>query len=327
MDINTIARMAGVSRATVSRYLNNGYVSAEKRTQIAKVIEETGYVPSRQARTLRTGKTNLVGVIIPKLGSESVQRMVRGISEVLQPAGYQIILASADNQEDSEPGLMRVLTKSTGVDGLVLIGTIFTEEHTRAFDEVGVPVVVLGQHVSGRSCVFHDDRGAMFEVASCALRSSKHPAYIGVTLSDQAAGTQRRRGFREACEKTGIDPATVPIETCDFTLDAGYMAAERLLEKYPETDALICASDSIALGALTCLHEYGKRCPEDVQVTGIGDSEMACVVTPTLTTVRHHYRACGTEAARMLLDAMSGVDAVPREMRVGHDLLVRSSTL
>ena len=83
MDINEIARLAGVSRATVSRYLNNGYVSQAKREEIARVIEETGYVPSRQAQQLRTGRTNLVGVIIPKINSQSVSRMVAGITETL----------------------------------------------------------------------------------------------------------------------------------------------------------------------------------------------------------------------------------------------------
>ena len=102
MNINEIARLAGVSRATVSRYLNDGYVSDEKKAVIRKVIEETGYQPSSQAQMLRTKKTKLVGVIIPKINSDTVGRMVAGISDVLNRSGYQLLLANTDNNIEED---------------------------------------------------------------------------------------------------------------------------------------------------------------------------------------------------------------------------------
>ena len=102
MNINEIAQMAGVSRATVSRYLNHGYVSEEKQERIRKVIEETGYKPSAQAQTLRTKRTRQVGVIIPKIHSESISRMVAGISMVLKEAGFLLLLADTENKEKEE---------------------------------------------------------------------------------------------------------------------------------------------------------------------------------------------------------------------------------
>ena len=102
MNINEIARLAGVSRATVSRYLNKGYVSEEKKERIRKVIEETGYNPSSQAQMLRTKKTKIIGVIIPKINSESISRMVAGISLVLSKEGYHLLLANTDNNEEEE---------------------------------------------------------------------------------------------------------------------------------------------------------------------------------------------------------------------------------
>ena len=97
MNINEIAKLAGVSRATVSRYLNEGYVSEEKKERIRAVIEKTGYQPSTQAQTLRTKKTRLVGVILPKINSDTVSRMVAGISDVLSKNGYQLLLANTNN--------------------------------------------------------------------------------------------------------------------------------------------------------------------------------------------------------------------------------------
>ena len=102
MNINEIARLAGVSRATVSRYLNDGYVSEEKKQAIRTVIEKTGYEPSQQARNLRSKVTKLIGVIIPRIQSEAVSRMVAGISEVLSKEGYQLLLANTDNNAKEE---------------------------------------------------------------------------------------------------------------------------------------------------------------------------------------------------------------------------------
>ena len=102
MNINEIAQLAGVSRATVSRYLNDGYVSTEKREKIRAVIEQTGYQPSSQAQTLRTKKTKLIGIILPKINSETISRMAAGVSEVLNKKGYQIILANTDNSIQEE---------------------------------------------------------------------------------------------------------------------------------------------------------------------------------------------------------------------------------
>ena len=130
MNINEIASLAGVSRATVSRFLNNGYVSEEKRQRIKKVIDETGYRPSAQAQTLRTKKTNLVGVIIPKINSDSIGRMVAGISLVLSQAGYQLLLANTDNNEKEEIKYLKVLAEKQ-VDGIILIGTVITGAHKK----------------------------------------------------------------------------------------------------------------------------------------------------------------------------------------------------
>ena len=102
MNINEIARLAGVSRATVSRYLNNGYVSSEKKEVIRRVIQETGYQPSSQAQTLRTKKTSLIGVILPKINSDTISREVTGISDILTRRGYQLILANTNNDVEEE---------------------------------------------------------------------------------------------------------------------------------------------------------------------------------------------------------------------------------
>ena len=125
MNINEIARLAGVSRTTVSRYLNNGYVSEEKKEKIRKVIEETGYQPSTQAQMLRTKKTKLVGVVLPKINSDTISREVAGISDVLAKRGYQIILANTNNDIEEELKSLS-LFRDNQVDGVIFIATLYS---------------------------------------------------------------------------------------------------------------------------------------------------------------------------------------------------------
>lgn len=327
MDINEIARLAGVSRATVSRYLNNGYVSREKREEIARVIEETGYVPSRQAQQLRTGRTNLIGVIIPKIYSQSVSRMVAGITEALTPQGYQILLADTDNNEQLEVEYLHTFSEKNRVDGIILLATIITEEHTEAFSSLGVPLVVLGQHIEGRACVYHDDYHAALDIARITLKGSRCPAYIGVTEEDVSAGHKRRKGFLDACAEAGIAVREDLMALSDFTAESGYLCCEAIMESAPECDAIVCATDTIAFGALTCLREYGHRVPEQVQVSGIGDSEFSRIIYPSLTTAHLFYKSSGSAAAQMLLDSINR-RSVPksREMKMGYEVHVRTST-
>ncbi len=326
MDITTVAKLAGVSRATVSRYLNDGYVSDEKRRAIARVIKETGYIPSRQAKILRTGKTNLIGVIIPKINSASVSRMVAGLSSVFNESQYQMLLANTDNRENKEIDYLRVFTEKDRVDGIILVGTILTPEHERALKNLRIPLIVLGQAFDGFSCVYHDDYHAVREITSHILNRGTKPAYIGVTELDIAAGQSRHTGFLDACAEKNLEvPKKAQMES-DFSVDSAYLACERLLDVYSEVDTIVCASDSIAFGAITCLREFGRSVPEDVQVTGVGDSDLSKVITPSLTTIHHHYKTSGMEAAKMLIGAMDKEDTIVRDIRMGYELLLRNST-
>ena len=212
------------------------------------------------------------------------------------------------------------------MDGIILIATVLDQEHRRALDALRVPVVILGQDMEGCSSVFNDDYRSMLQLCRKVLPNSAHPAYIGVTQEDVSAGQERRRGFLDACAELGLDVPADAMGTSPFSLDGGYECAESLMSRHPELDTFVCATDVIAFGALTCAREYGRRVPEDVQVTGVGDSELTRVVTPTLTSIHHHYQTSGREAAKLLIEAMTGKDVVPREIRMSYGIMMRNST-
>ena len=325
MDINDIARQAGVSRATVSRYLNDGYVSQEKRRLIQRVIEATGYVPSRSARELRTGKNRLVAVIIPKINSQSVSRMVAGITEGLSAKHYHAILADTNNNFEKEITYLNMFAGRRHVDGVILIATVITEAHLKAIEALSTPFVVLGQELEGYPCVFHDDYGAMHNLTRLVLAQAKRPAYLGVFDEDHAAGHQRHLGFLDACAEMGIPLATDSQQVVDFDSDSGYFGAERIIEAMPDVDTIICATDDIAFGAMMCMREYGRRIPEDVQIAGIGDSMLSRIIHPSLTTVHLAYKTSGMEAARMLLAQLENSSHAPTRAKMGYQVYARNT--
>lgn len=326
MDINDVARRAGVSRATVSRYLNDGYVSQEKRKLLARVIEEMGYVPSHNARQLRTGKTNLVAVIIPKVNSQSVSRMVAGITEALSTSKYQVILANTSGDEAAEVEYLRLFSKHNPVDGIILIATVLTPEHERALDELSIPHVVLGQRLAGCTSIFHDDYGALHEITRRQLSTAHRVGYLGVLEEDMAVGKLRHKGFLDACHEAGIEVPPEAQLTVDFNSDAGYFGTEQLLDTFPDIDTIVCATDDIAFGAIMCAREYGRRVPEDIQISGVGDSMLSRIIHPSLSTVHLSFKTGGIQAARLLLMHMANPNTPEAKVELGYRVYIRNTT-
>ena len=221
MNINEIARLAGVSRATVSRYLNNGYVSSEKKEVIRRVIQETGYQPSSQAQTLRTKKTSLIGVILPKINSDTISREVTGISDILTRRGYQLILANTNNDVEEELKYLS-LFKERQVDGVVFIATMFTRKHKQMLKDYKVPIVILGQHLDGYPCIYQDDHKAAFQVTEKLAEKGKKFAYIGVTDKDEAVGACRKKGFMDAIHKAKLEVVPERMKIGSFTRRSGF---------------------------------------------------------------------------------------------------------
>lgn len=326
MTINDIALMAGVSKATVSRFLNGGYVSSEKRDLISKVIEETGFEPNSQARTLRTKKTGMIGVIIPKISSESVSRMVEGISAELSKSGYKLLLADTANDELEELVYLKTLTKYS-VDGIILLGTVISTAHKKVMKECKIPLVVLAQQVSGQACVYFNDYEAMKELTESVIGDSKNIAYIGVNKRDKAAGLDRYNGFMEAVAYRDVRADTKIINRlADFLMESGKKACEEILKENEQVDTIICATDNLAIGAMEHINSIGKLIPGDIQVVGVGDTMIGNVVSPRLTSIHFPYKTAGIEAAKMLIRLIQGKDITTMEMKINGNIISRASS-
>ena len=321
MNITEIAKRAGVSSAAVSRYFNNGYISEEKQEAIRRVVEETGYRPSIQAQTLRTKKTKMVGVIVPKVASTSIGRVVEGILSVLNECGYQMLLAVTQNDPKKEVEYLSAFHDKQ-VDGVILAATVFTTAHKRALKALSVPVVIVGQYLSGYCCVFHDDYHACYDLTKLFFdKGRKKLGYISAIQQDRAAGEARYKGFCDAVHDMGSGELAQNVVTAAFTAASGYEKTGELLGKCAGLDGLICATDTMAVGAIQYLREHHINVPAKILVAGQGDSEMARVMTPPLITVHYSYEKSGEIAVQMLMDLLQHKEDAVKEVKLGYYII------
>lgn len=326
MNISEFAEYAGVSKSAVSRYFNNGYLSDDKREKIEKALMETEYSPSAAAQAIKNRVTKLVGVIIPKLSSESCARITEGISQVLYEHGYQILLVNTANDYNKEIEYLE-LFRQNRVDGVIFLASVFTDTHRSLMNKMRIPVVVVGQQFKGFSCVCHDDYGAAYSLTELMIdKGGKVPAYIGVTDDDKAAGEARHKGFVNALSDNDIRIKKQFSAIAEFTVDSGYNCAKKIFSCHEKPDFIFCATDNIAAGAILYCKENNIKIPEDVMICGVGDSKMGAVTAVSLTSARLHYKTAGIEAATMILNSIGRPSDVPKIMKLDYEIVEREST-
>ena len=321
MNIADIAKMAGVSRAAVSRYFNNGYISEEKQKAVRKVVEETGYRPSIQAQTLRTKKTKMIGVIVPKISSSSIGRIVEGMLYEFNKSEYRMMLAVTQNNPQKEVEYLSAFNEKQ-VDGVILVATVFLAEHRRALKSLSVPVVIVGQYLSGYCCVYHDDYHACYDITKLLLEKGRTKlGYMSAIWKDKAAGEARYKGFCDAVRDMGYKMLADNVVIADFTVASGYENARELLDKCDTLNGVICATDAMALGAMQYFQEHNIAVPEEILVAGHGGSEITRIAVPALITARYFYEKSGELAVRRLMELMRQEESVVKEVKLGYEVI------
>ncbi len=326
MTIQEIAKLAGVSSAAVSRYFNNGYISEEKREAIDKVVKETGYSPSPSARTLRTKQSKTIGVILPTLDSWTMGRIVSGIMQILDENGYQLLLAHTGKKQDRELEYITMFGRQQ-VDGILLLGTEYTGKHKERIRASKVPIVIVGQNFKGCHCIYHDDYQAEYEMTKRLIQLGRsHIGFIGVTFEDPAVGKSRYLGWQDALSAHHHPHCLDYYILADFSIQSGYEKMKELYQKYPNLDAVVCATDHIAVGALHYLKEQNIPVPERILLTGQGDSELASVISPSITTIHYYYKTSGKLAAEMVLKLIAGEQIPVKSIKLSYEILEKDST-
>jgi DNA-binding LacI/PurR family transcriptional regulator len=330
--LEEVAKLAGVSRATVSRVVNGSpRVSGEVRRSVETAVAQLGYIPNRAARSLVTRRSGSIAVVITEpsgrlFSDPFFPRLLRGISASMAGRDVQVVLLMPENVADSQRTADYLAAGH--VDGAVLVSLHGDDPLPGRIAAARIPTVVVGRPIrdSGVSFVDVDNRGgAQSAVAHLVGGGRRVIATIGGTL-DMAVATDRLAGYRDAIADAGL-PADATLEAmADFTQDGGAAAMARLLAARPDIDAVFAASDLMAAGAMSVLDAAGRRVPDDVAIVGYDDSPVAATSRPPLTSVRQPIEEMGQATARLLLDLVDGTDRAPRRVILATELIRRASS-
>ena len=327
--VKDVARRAGVSPKTVSNVMNGIVpVSGATRLKVEQAILELDYVPNLSARGLRNGRSGVIALALPDLGTPYSAEIAHNIVEVAHEQGWIVQLEETGLDPQREHELM-VRARSNLIDGLILNPVVLDESAVR----VGVtlpPVVLLGevaQKLADRVIV--DSVGAARDMTLALAKSGRRRiAVLGTTQGrGSAAAIQRTQGYEEALGILGIDRDESLLIPCEkWTPQTGAEALTAYLDSHPLPEALFCFTDSMAIGALNVLWKRGLRIPDDIAVAGFDDIADGRYAVPPLTTVSFDKRAIASEALRLLTERMADRGQEQRVVSVDYAIVERDSS-
>ncbi|MFL4909000.1 LacI family DNA-binding transcriptional regulator [Streptomyces sp. MMS24-I2-30] len=329
--LRTVAAEAGVSHQTVSRVANGDpTVTDEVRSKVLAAMRRLDYRPSAGARALASGRTEVVGVVLPHnpdfaFSNDHLIRLVGGADQELAARGYGMLLSTREEPDDAASAHRR-FTRRRQVDGL-LVEAGLGGEALPALRSAGYPTIVIGYTDEQLHCVHPDDEGGAYAVVQHLLAlGHRRIGVVGGPPENRLAMAARLRGLRRAFADARRPLPDDLMESGDFTTASGHAAAGRLLARPEPPTAIFAFNDGMAFGVLRRLREDGLAVPGDVSVAGFDDTAAAELVDPPLTSVSPHSVEVGRRAARILLDLLEGRPPALRENVVPSTLKVRAST-
>lgn len=327
-----VARRAGVSRATVSNVITHRAggavpISEETRQRVLAAIAELGYQPHAAARSLRSGSSRTIGLVIPDANNPHFWRIVRGVEEVTRQEGYQLVLAITALQPERERQSLQALAERR-MDGLLLLLTYpgRVRAELEALRLRGSAIVTLGGSLPNIDSVSHSyAAGAMALMAHLLQLGHRRIGFIHGTARP-ALGADRLLAYRRALHASGLSLNRSLIVRCGSSLAEGTSAALALLAHVPPPTAIVGVNDLMAIGALQAAAQKGLRVPGDLSVAGFDDIEMAAHTVPPLTTVAADGEEIGRAAADLLFARLREPDRPPVRVERPTCLIVRQST-
>ena len=329
--LRDVAEAAGVHAATASRALNpatRGLVNADTARRVIKVAQSLGYRPNPIARGLKTSKSQTVGLVIPDLTNPLFPPIVRGVEDVLEPAGYSGLIVNTDNDPGRERAQIELL-RSRQVDGLIVATALIDHPLLAQLQREGVRMVMVNRRMEGLnvpSITPDDAAGIALAVEHLAGLGHRRIVHLAGPQST-STGIARSHAFRNMIRELGLDDDPELVTDCDFwNEEDGARAMRGLLDRGVEFTAVVAGNDLIALGCYDVFAERGIICPDDVSVVGFNDMPFLDKLRPPLTSVAVPHHQIGVEAARMLLELIVEPDRQARSVLLPLTLRVRGST-
>lgn len=329
--LKDVARVAGVHPATASRALNpetRRLVNADTARRVIRAAESLGYSPNPIARSLKTSKSGTVGLVIPDLTNPLFPPIVRGVEDVVGPAGYSVLIVNTDNDEGRERAQVESLL-SRQVEGLIVATAYLEHPLMHALHARGVKMVLVNRRVNSlsvSSVVPDDAAGVDLAVRHLAQQGHTRILHLAGPLSTSTA-VARSVGFHASIRAYELDDDPALVVPCEsWSEEAGATGLRGALDAGLEFTAIVAGNDLIALGCYDVFSERGISCPNDMSVVGFNDMPFLDKLRPPLTTVSIPHQRLGNESARMLLEAISEQDRPPRSVLLPPTFMIRGST-
>jgi LacI family transcriptional regulator len=322
-----IARIAGVSQATVSRVLQNrGNVQESTRQRVLKALEETGYVPNVQAQAMRMRRSGLVGVVTGRITNPFYPELLDGLAQAITAANMRMALWASDEPASSTVAVQAI--QGGAVDGLIF--TTATREDPALNQAVSqhLPIVLVNRSITGMQCdqVTSDNVSGGRLVAEYFLASGHTDVAVVGGNDVISTGRERRQGFVAAFAEHGIEVPANRQPECDFTHDDARTVGLELLRSGNPPTAVFCVNDLVAFGVQDAAHRLGVAMPDDLWVAGYDDIPMAAWDRIDLTSVRQPIESMARVAVETLVARIQNPDAPYEHRRFGAELTVRGST-
>lgn len=328
-DIREVARRAGVSISTVSRFLNHKPVRPDAEARIFAAVRELAYSPNRIARSLKLKRTNTIGMVIPDITNPIFPEVVKGVEIAARAADFNLVLANMAEDRDEEWDRLQTL-KAMRCDGcLLIVGPEVADEPVRRqrLQDFGLPLVFVDRRPGfAADLVVSDNEHAAAEAVRHLLRLGHRR--IGLLSVNLSVSTHRERvdAYRRTLREAGIEPNPAYEVHAQSSVADGFSATLRLLGQSPAPTALFVTSNRLIVGAVSAIHNRGLRCPEDVSVVGFDNYDWQEAFRPRLTTVAQPAYAIGQRAAQLLIARITGAQTgAPEEIVLHSQLVVRES--
>lgn len=322
--IKDVARHASVSIATVSRVLaDKPHVSPELRRRVTRAVAELGYQPNRVARTLRTQRATVLGILVSDIQNPFFTTIVRAVEDVAHEHGYAAFLCNTDEDEAKER-LYLELMQAERVAGIVMTPTREDADRYR-FLRDEIPIVTVDRRVAGAGfdSVLVDNVGGA-EAAAAHLLGLGHRRVAAILPPcTMTTGRERREGFERAFRSYGLDPAAAPVLHAPGVEASGYRLTCELLDLPERPTALFAGSNLLTSGALRALRDRALRVPSDMAIAAFDSLDWIPLTPPDVHVVKQPTYELGRTAARMLLERIGGADGPGREIVLAPELRFR----
>jgi LacI family transcriptional regulator len=327
VTIMDVASEADVSYATVSRVVNNGpHVRAETRERVQQVMERLGYVVNRQARSLAGGRSHVIGVLVPDLGTGYIGEIVRGIDAELDLALHDLMLYTTHRRAAKEARYVSTLTQGIA-DGLLIVLPRDPASFVQTLRQHNFPYVLIdhqGTNEQDHAVGATNWQGA-YNATEYLIKLGHQQIGFITGSTDLGCARDRLAGYQAALRThhVALDPEL--IYEGDFHQPDGYAGANKLLKHPARPTAIFASNDVMAMSVMDAVRECDLRVPEDVSVIGFDDIPQAGYVRPALTTVRQPLEQMGRVATQMLLDLLQDPEAKPQRIELPTELVIRDS--